>query len=82
MHSPITKVLGKAAGLSVLLGLAACTNETGLYSEYVNFPLSQPGQLEDPTVTDRVVQVTTPEVDVLFVVDNSCSMSDNQKKLG
>jgi hypothetical protein len=82
MHSSIPTVFAKIASLSAILGLAACSSETGLYDEYVNFPLSQPGELEDPTVTDRVVQVTTPEVDVLFVVDNSCSMQDNQDALG
>jgi hypothetical protein len=32
-------------------------------------------------VTDVIVQVTTPKVDVLFVVDNSCSMYDEQDEL-
>jgi hypothetical protein len=82
MYSPTFPAAPKVAGLLAIAALSACTSETGLYSEYIDFPLSQPGQLEDPTVTDRVVQVTTPEVDVLFVVDNSCSMSDNQAKLG
>ncbi len=82
MHNSVSKVFAQVAALGSVLGFAACQSEIGLYDEYVNFPLSQPGELEDPTVTDRVVQVTTPEVDVLFVVDNSCSMADDQESLG
>lgn len=33
------------------------------------------------TIVDRIVQVTEPEVDVLFVVDNSGSMVDEQQRL-
>ncbi len=33
------------------------------------------------TQTDAIVQVTTPMVDVLWVVDNSCSMSEEQDNL-
>ena len=32
-------------------------------------------------VTDVSTQVTTPEVDVLFVIDNSCSMNNEQSEL-
>lgn len=34
------------------------------------------------TVTDRFTQLPTPMADVLFVVDNSCSMDDEQADLG
>ncbi len=37
--------------------------------------------LEVQTQQDRLVQVTTPSVDVLWVVDNSCSMSEEQAAL-
>lgn len=33
------------------------------------------------TRTDRIVQVTIPSVDVLWVIDNSCSMQDEQNSL-
>jgi len=42
---------------------------------------NRPG-LENPTQTDVIVQVTTPMVDVLWTIDNSCSMSDEQQALG
>ena len=40
-----------------------------------------PPVLESPIQQDRVVQVTTPAVDVLWVVDNSCSMYEEQTAL-
>ena len=33
------------------------------------------------TNTDKLVQVQVPEVDILWVVDNSCSMSEEQSAL-
>lgn len=35
----------------------------------------------DPTNEDRFTQLETPEVDILFVIDNSCSMSEEQANL-
>ncbi|MCK6544713.1 choice-of-anchor D domain-containing protein [Myxococcota bacterium] len=35
----------------------------------------------DPTNEDRFTQLETPEVDILFVIDNSCSMSEEQTSL-
>lgn len=40
-----------------------------------------PPNLEVSTRVDRTVQVTVPAVDVLFVVDDSCSMSEEQNAL-
>ncbi len=40
-----------------------------------------PPGVENPINTDRVVQVTEPAVDVLWVIDNSGSMDDNQAAL-
>jgi hypothetical protein len=47
----------------------------------VAVPLSGEGQV-NPTVTDVFSQLPTPQADVLFVVDNSCSMSEEQSNLG
>ncbi|MCB9663418.1 MAG: VWA domain-containing protein [Alphaproteobacteria bacterium] len=38
--------------------------------------------LSTPRKTDVIRQTTVPEVDILWVVDNSCSMSDEQQALG
>ena len=40
-----------------------------------------PRPLEATTQVDRLLQVTQPEVDVLWVIDDSCSMSDEQNRL-
>lgn len=42
---------------------------------------NNPRPLEPIEQTDKLVQVTQPKVDVLFVIDNSCSMSDEQSQL-
>jgi len=39
---------------------------------------ANPAPVEPPVRVDRIVQVTTPSVDVLWVVDNSCSMDAEQ----
>ena len=49
-----------------------------------NLDLVGPGEvpnLETPKKTDVIVQVTKPEVDVLWVLDDSCSMIEEQLKL-
>ncbi|MEQ1503511.1 MAG: hypothetical protein ABMB14_14840 [Myxococcota bacterium] len=40
-----------------------------------------PVTLENPSNTDKIVQVTTPSVDILWIVDNSSSMEDDQDQL-
>lgn len=40
-----------------------------------------PPNLETPVRHDKIVQVTTPEVDILWVIDDSCSMSEEQRAL-
>lgn len=54
--------------------------ERGRMDPYV-VPLYGEGA-EDPVNEDRFTQLETPEVDILFVIDNSCSMSDEQASLG
>ncbi|MEQ1570528.1 MAG: hypothetical protein ABMA64_33155 [Myxococcota bacterium] len=59
---------------SVLAG-AACNSERGFYQDLLPELESNPPGLENPVKTDVIVQVTTPMVDVLWVMDDSCSMS-------
>ncbi len=61
--------------------LGACQGEYNIGQPPNAFGEPNPPSLESPINTDRVVQVTTPAVDVLWVVDNSGSMSDNQTAL-
>ena len=45
------------------------------------FGIPNPRPLDNPTQTDRLVQVTVPTVDILWVIDNSCSMGPEQTSL-
>ena len=70
---------------ATLLGLAVlalgCQNETGLTQSQVPAVDGIPGELETPFRVDRITQVTIPKTDVLFVVDNCCSMEEEQNAL-
>lgn len=62
-------------------GVLFITIDLGAQVQRVAVPLSGDGQL-NPTVTDTFQQLASPKADVLFVVDNSCSMSQEQGSLG
>ncbi|MFZ5478144.1 MAG: hypothetical protein ACOZNI_15360 [Myxococcota bacterium] len=64
----------------MLLLLAGCQD----YS--LNGPEAQQGKYNPPDLdaevqVDRITQVTRPSVDVLWVIDNSCSMEEEQVEL-
>jgi hypothetical protein len=59
--------------LGVVLG--ACKSDQGIGIQVPPVYEVNPPPLEDPVNTDVIVQVTTPMVDVLWVMDNSGSMS-------
>lgn len=67
--------------LALLLGLAGCTEYVidGGWDHLISVP--NPPALATPYKTDRIVQTTPSEVDVLFVLDNSGSMREEQEKL-
>ena len=67
--------------LAVLPVAAACGIENDLTIDYPSWPDSDPPQPEEVTQTDAILQVTTPEVDILWTIDNSCSMYDEQTQL-
>lgn len=74
-------VMNRSALLSIAL-LAACTGDAGSIAgrdDLIGVPTDI--SLETPKKIDRIIQVTKPEVDVLWVVDDSCSMSEEQGKL-
>lgn len=56
--------------------------ETGLQPEDVEGVVPYPPEAGNPVQEDRILQIQQPQVDVLFVVDNSCSMSEEQALLG
>lgn len=70
--------------VAVVLGssLFSCRSEQGIGGEPVVFGPPNPAVLEAEVQVDRLLQTTTPAVDVLFVVDNSCSMDEEQSSLG
>lgn len=69
--------------LSLILGglfLVGC-QEYEIHGDPDVYGEPNPPDLSTPVVTDRVVQVTVPSVDVLFVIDNSGSMIEEQDAL-
>ena len=66
---------------AVSLAAFACSSETGVGIDLppvIDDNVRPPDNVEQ---TDVIVQVTTPKVDVLFNIDNSCSMSSYQTAL-
>lgn len=64
-----------------LLLVVSCGIETDLIPEPADDTLSVPPEPDNPVQVDRIVQATEPVVDVLFVVDNSSSMANEQQAL-
>jgi len=74
----------RAGWLLALAGVAALSGCKRTYDfvEPVEVPTAgEPPSLETPVKTDVITQVTTPEVDILWVIDNSGSMAEEQAKL-
>jgi hypothetical protein len=65
----------------VLLSLAPGCSEYDLTGDPEIRGEPNPPNLVVPPKEDRIVQVTTPAVDVLWTIDNSCSMADEQTAL-
>jgi hypothetical protein len=55
--------------------------ETGLQPPLPPWDNPAPRPIEDVTQTDEIMQVTSPRVDILWMIDNSGSMSDEQNDL-
>ena len=66
----------------VVAGAIGCVPETNVGGALPTFDNSNPVPLSSISQTDRILQATIPSVDVLFVVDNSCSMEEEQAALG
>ncbi|MEQ1508339.1 MAG: hypothetical protein ABMB14_39275, partial [Myxococcota bacterium] len=58
-----------------------CGSESALVNDVPAYPDSHPKDLASPEWTDRIVQVTVPKVDVLWTIDNSSSMGNEQRTL-
>ncbi|MCB9683025.1 MAG: hypothetical protein H6733_16280 [Alphaproteobacteria bacterium] len=71
----------RARWIGVVMAMAACGNETPLSGLKV-LPGDGVGvDLGTPSKTDRIQQTRLPEVDVLWVIDDSLSMEEEQAKL-
>jgi hypothetical protein len=66
---------------SLVLVLSACAPEYDLSNGENAVATPNPPDLTAETKEDRIVQVTIPSVDVLWVIDNSCSMQEEQTAL-
>ncbi len=65
---------------AIILGLVAC-QEYNLQGPKSAVTAYNPPSLEVEEKSDHITQVTVPSVDVLFVVDNSGSMAEEQRNL-
>jgi len=59
-----------------------CRSDGGIEIPIVDYGPPNPQSFSTPFQEDRLLQTTVPSMDVLFVVDNSCSMSEEQASLG
>ncbi len=69
---------------TLLLGatlLGGCKIETGITNFEQPPVVPNAPMVLDPVQTDRILQVNRPAVDILFVIDNSCSMEQEQSNL-
>jgi len=67
--------------IAAVLLVAGCGRDIGFGDDVAPVELPDPQPLEGSERTDRIVQVTIPAVDVLLVVDDSCSMEEEQRAL-
>lgn len=67
--------------LALALGVGGCESDFSIDEPAKAVGNTNPPDLSSPTKTDQIVQVTTPQVDILWVIDDSCSMSEEQAKL-
>lgn len=63
-----------------LVGVA-CQGEQGFVADLPELDIGAPAPPEEVTKTDVIVQVTTPEVDILYTIDDSGSMGPEQELL-
>jgi hypothetical protein len=58
-----------------------CRTEGGFGTVLPAPPHDNPPDLANPVQTDVIVQLSTPKVDILWTIDNSCSMGNEQDEL-
>jgi len=68
-------------GMTLLGAAAGCQSDQGLNNQLPDYGDPHAPPIESPVIEDRILQLTTPEVDILWMIDNSGSMADEQKSL-
>lgn len=68
--------------LALALLFSGCIEYNVADPNYQPPAVFNPPTVDSPWKTDEIVQVTVPEVDVLFIIDNSGSMGGEQTALG
>ena len=67
--------------LAMVLWAVGCGIENDFGYDPPDYPNADPLPPEKVSQTDTIIQVTTPKVDILWTIDNSCSMYDEQTAL-
>ncbi len=68
-------------GLLALTLAGGCEPDVTITKDEDAFGVPNTPNLSTPIQHDVIVQVTTPKVDILWVIDDSCSMAEEQRKL-
>jgi len=71
----------RTLGMLLAVALLGGCPEYNLQGDSSIFGEPNPPDMSAPTKTDRIVQITVPAVDVLWVIDNSGSMGEEQDEL-
>lgn len=64
--------------VALALALLACSNENQIIGDEDVYGTPNPPDLSTPVQVDRIVQLPRASVDVLWLMDNSCSMAEEQ----
>lgn len=73
--------MNRGISLLVVLALGGCSQEGGFREKIPQPELGNIGSVDSQTQTDIITQTVNPSVDILYMVDNSCSMSNDQQDL-
>jgi hypothetical protein len=75
------RVIGWTVMSLALLAFAGACQEYNIGEQPPPFIGPNPPELDNPAVQDRIVQIPIPSVDVMWIIDNSGSMLDEQTAL-
>jgi hypothetical protein len=73
--------MARVIAAAALLVLGGCPSDYQVQQDLPQYPDANPQDLPSLEWTDRLVQLDVPQVDVLFTIDNSSSMANEQRAL-